>query len=718
MKYLFLLAVLFFYRTNTSAQYNFKAFIKDKDGHALESVTANIRALKRNAISNNDGIINFSNLPDSNFTIRFSYTGFISQEFFFIAADADSAFNIVLLPEENNLEEVIISSSRTNSRIEDLPTKVEVIGSEEVDEEAGTIPGNISSLLGDVAGIQNQRSSATTGNIDMRVQGLPGKYTQLLRDGLPLFGGYSGSFSILQIPPLDLKQVEIIKGSSSTLYGGGAIAGMINLVSKQPQLYKPEHSILINRTTLTENNIESWLSNRGNITGYTLSAGSTLQNVVDVNRDGFSDVPELRSFFVHPRLFLYPSVKSNISIGYQLTSENRIGGDMQVVNKKADNLHRFFIRNKTLRNTIDANLEHTMANNALLSIKGTGSIYNRDISTTDFGLNANQYAYFTEMSWLKRSKKHTIVAGINISGERFIKELPDSSAINNSNDNTIGFFVQDDWKRNDRFTVQSGLRLDRYNTNDPLVLPRISLLYKLDDHFTTRLGGGYGYKTPSVFNSELEEPQLQYVSLSPLAKIERSQGINWDINYKQRWDETSLTVNQTFYLTTINDPLILDTSNIVYQYKNAGKQLYTKGFETYVQLKIDELEAYLGYTYTIAKQLFDPVHLFVPLSARSKFAAVISNEFSSRIRACIEASYIGKQYLEDGSRSPAYFITAGMIRYDIKNVSIVFNCENLFDYRQTRKENIVLGSISKPVFKQLWAPIDGRVANLSVRFKW
>ena len=690
--------------------------VKDSNNNILPGVTANISHSNKHAVSGKNGLIEFSNLFDSIISIRFSIIGFETTTATFNLSYSDTIALVFMKPVETEMEEVIISSSRTNSRIEDLPTKVEVIGSEEVDEEAGTIPGNISSLLGDIAGIQNQRSSATTANIDLRVQGLPGKYTQLLRDGMPLFGGYSGSFSILQIPPLDLKQIEIIKGSSSTLYGGGAIAGLINIISKTPQLYKPEHSILINHSTLTETNLNSWFSKRNNKSGYTLLAGTTLQDVVDVNKDGFSDVPELKTFFLHPRLFIYPNAKNQIAIGYQLTTENRIGGDMQVVKDKADNVHQFFIRNKSLRNTIDAAWENNLKNGSRINFKGTGSIYDRSAITNSFGLSATQLSYFTELSYLKRINRHTLVSGLNISGEKFEKKLPDSSALKNYSDNTIGVFMQDDWKLGSRFTVQPGIRLDIYNRNNPLLLPRLSLLYKLNNSFTTRLGGGLGYKTPTVFNSELDEQQLQYVSLAPEAKIERSRGINWDINYKRRWDELSVTVNQTFYYTGINDPLVLDTLN--YQYKNASKKLSTKGFETYIQIKYDEMEAYLGYTYTIAKQLFNTIQPFVPLSARSKFAAVVSNEFSSRFRACIEASYTGRQYLDDGTKTPAYFIMAGMIRFDIKKISIVFNCENFFDYRQTRKENIVSGSIDKPVFKSLWAPIDGRVANLSIRVNW
>ena len=173
-----------------------------------------------------------------------------------------------------------------------------------------------------------------------------------------------------------------------------------------------------------------------------------------------------------------------------------------------------------------------------------------------------------------------------------------------------------------------------------------------------------------------------------------------------------------FYVTQINRPVIAESNSVYYKYINALKPVNTKGFETYVAIRYDELEMYLGYTYTIAKQLYNAVQPNVPLSAKSKFAAIISNEFSTRFRACLEASYTGKQYLDDGTRTPGYFIGAAMVRYDIKKLSLVLNCENIFDYRQTKKENIVYGSISNPLFKQIWGPIEGRTVNLSARINF
>lgn len=700
------------------AQYKLTCIIKDRlTKENLPAVTATIAGSKRSVVSDSSGKIIFTNLPAGMINISFSFVGYETETPVLQIPQTTTA-EIFLKRKEEKEAEVIVSSSRTNSRIEDLPTKVEVIGSEEMDEEATTIPGNIARLLGDVAGIQNHLSSATTGNADMRIQGLPGKYTQILRDGLPLFGGYSGSFSILQIPPLDLKQAEIIKGSSSTLYGGGAIAGMINLISKTPQLLHPEHIVLVNHSTSNETNANAYFAGRKNKAGYTLFAGTTLQRAKDFNNDGFSDVPDLKSYFFHPRLFLYPDKKNSFSVGYNFTYEDRNGGDMQVLHKTADSLHRFFIKNRSFRNTLDAGWENKLNITDRLNLKATVSFYDRNIETNTFGMKAGQQSFFTEFSYLKKAGRHVLVTGLNFSGENFEKKQPDSSAISNYHTRIAGAFIQDDWRLTPAFTAQTGLRLDYYNAKELFTLPRLSLLYKINKNFTSRLGGGLGYNTASVFNSEEDERALQRIALSPLIKPERSKGLNWDINYSQHLDELSVTVNQMFFITQVDHPLIIDSSSVTHYLVNAGQPVNTKGFETYVQVKYDELEIYLGYAYTMAKQLYNTIQPFVPLSARSKFACVISNEFSSRFRACLEASYTGRQYLDDRSKTPGYFITNAMIRYDIKKISFVLNCENLFDYRQTKKENIVLPPTTNPSFKQVWAPLDGRVINLSVKLSW
>jgi iron complex outermembrane receptor protein/outer membrane receptor for ferrienterochelin and colicins len=597
---------------------------------------------------------------------------------------------------------------------------VEVLGAEEVDEEVGIKPGNIASLLGDIAGIQTQQTSASTGNTEMRIQGLPGRYTQLLRDGMPLFGGYSGSFSILQIPPLDLKQIEIVKGSTSTLYGGGAIAGLINLVSKKPKESVFEKTVLLNQSTLNESNVNVYLSNRKNKMGFTFFTGYTRQQKVDVNNDGFSDLPDTKSLFIHPTIFLYPDKKNTLSIGYNGVFENRKGGDMLVLQNKPDDQHKYFNQSEADRHSTDINWENKISDAKKFSFKATASSFDRHINTNVFGMKAKQLSWYSEASYLLKTKTSDWVMGINFIGEDFKKKLPDSTKLNNETNTTFGAFVQNDWRFNNRFILETGLRLDHHNRFGDFILPRFALLYKINPGLTTRIGGGLGYKTPTVFSSEIDE--RDYPIILPLnsvvsVKAEKSAGANWDINFNKNINGWNITINQTFYLTSIKDPVIASISPTQIYFFNETRPITTYGFETYIQLHHDKLEIYLGYVYTVTKKLYDNVNPYLSLSARNKFASVLGYEFSEKFRAGVEAAFTGKQSLDDGSSTPAFPFIAGMMRYDIKAFSFVLNCENLFDYRQTKKESIIIPPTSNPRFKQLWAPIDGRVVNFSVRIQ-
>lgn len=694
------------------------------EGKPLEGVSVHLVSSQKGIATDSVGRF-LIKLPVGSNRIRFSHTGFAAKDTIVtVAAGQLVTLHIVLEAEKENLDEVVIvSSSRTNSRIEDLPTKVAVLGAEEVQEENGIKPGNIASLLGDIAGIQIQQTNAATGNADMRIQGLQGKYTQILRDGIPLFGGYSGSFSILQIPPLDLQQIELVKGASSTLYGGGAIAGMVNLVSKKPKLGKPEKSFTINRSTLQESNLNLFFSGRNEKTGYTLFAGGTQQAAVDVNKDGFSDVPSVKNVLVHPRLFVYGGPTSTVILGYTLSYENRNGGDMQVLDKNSSAQHQFFIRNKSLRNTGDITWERKLPSNAQFTLKASVSHFNRDVQTNVFGMRAGQFTWYTEAAYAPKTERHNWVTGINFNGDDFRKHLPDSSLIPDEQNSTVGLFVQDDWKWDDRFTLQSGLRIDLHNRYGIFALPRLSLMYKVNPAITMRLGGGLGYKTPTLFNSEIDERDYRYLTgYTASVKAEQSLGMNYDVNYKKKLGEWELMLNQTFFYNQITAPLVLQKAGMgspAYYYANEGDRLQTGGFETYLQAMHHELELYLGYVYTHARRNYAPVNnRNLPLIARHKFATVIAYEFSKHFRAGIESAYTGKQWLDDGTTTSPYLFAAAMVRYNVGKAAFVLNCENLLDYRQNKKNTVVFPPHTNPVFAEIWAPLDGRALNLSMYLRF
>src|SRR5215203_4579802 len=218
-----------------------------------------------------------------------------------VESGAETRITIELEAEAVINENVVVTATRTTQRIQDLPLRVEVVPQEEIDEKLSMTPGDVAMMLTETNGLRVQVTSPSTGAATVRVQGLRGRYTQVLSDGLPLYG-QSGSISILQIPPMDLGQVEIIKGVASALYGGAALGGVINLVSRRPRADHPEREILVNRTSLGGTDAALWLSQKGaGQWGYTFLGGTHWQERQDVNNDGWTDVAKYRRVVARPR---------------------------------------------------------------------------------------------------------------------------------------------------------------------------------------------------------------------------------------------------------------------------------------------------------------------------------------------------------------------------------------------------------------------------------
>lgn len=634
---------------------------------------------------------------------------------------ADTTKRIMQADTTHTLNDVtVVSVTRSGDKIENATTKVEVLGLEEMNEESTIKPGNIASILGDVSGVQIQQSSAVSGNANVRIQGLDGRYTQVLRDGMPLYGGYAGGFGVLSIPPLDLKQIELVKGSSSTLYGGGAIGGLINLVSKKPA-YTPDASFLVNQTTLKETNLNAYYAQRWKKAGFTLFAGQLFQQAVDVNKDGFSDVPKTTSTLLHPVLYLYPSASTTISLGWSGSFDKRTGGDMLAVKNTKNAEHPYFEENQLNRNSFTLISDTRLGNRLSFTLKGSMSIFDRTQTTNTYAFKGNQQNYYAEASLVQRLTAHTLVAGLNVTGDRFRPSDATPVPVGRFSNNTAGIFVQDTWQLWARTKLEAGLRADHHVDYGNFVLPRLVLFHRFDEHWGGRAGFGMGYVTPNALTPQIRDYSIYQIQ--PIAKgttAEKSVSGNIEVNYKKEWDEAhSLFINHAFFITQINHPLAgIEDADGNLSFSNQSKPLLTKGFDTYIQAKLDEWELYLGYTYTDAVRKYLPQNQFVLITPRHRAAATMVYEIEGKWRMGLEASYTGHQYRENYSQTPGYLFAAAMVERKLgPKWSLILNCENLLDKKQSNYEPLYTGSIANPAFATLWAPIDGRVANLCLRFK-
>ena len=244
MKKLFLFTFLLVAPAAVNAQGRYTLTVQVRsNGDPVNGAT--VRANTVRVLSDVNGTARIQ-LPAGTVEIEVSRIGFATVDTT-VALPADSMVAIELAESAVEQEAILITSTRGERRIEEEPLRVEVVTREEVEEKMLMTPGSIAMLLNETSGLRVQETAPSLGGANVRIQGLRGKYTQLLVDGLPLYGGQTGSLGLLQVPPMDLQQVEVIKGAASALYGASALGGVVNLVPRRPA--PADREVLLNVTT-------------------------------------------------------------------------------------------------------------------------------------------------------------------------------------------------------------------------------------------------------------------------------------------------------------------------------------------------------------------------------------------------------------------------------------------------------------------------------------
>jgi outer membrane receptor for ferrienterochelin and colicins len=727
MKKLSVLFAALLYTAIAYSQNTFKAVIKNaKTNEVLIGATALLKTSSIGATSDTSGLVTLANIPDGNQVIQFSYVGFESRLDTLTFPLETTQPMLVLLQEKGKgegqeLNEIVVAATRSSRTIANIPTRVEVISGEELDEKGNMKPGDIRMLLAESTGIQTQQTSATSGNSSIRIQGLDGKYTQLIRDGFPLYSGFSGGLGLLQIAPLDLKQVEVIKGSSSTLYGGGAIAGLVNLVSKTPTEER-QLNFLLNGTSALGLDISGFYAKKSNKIGTTIYAAYNHGTPYDPAGIGLTAIPKFNRFTFNPKLFVYFDDKTTLNVGVNSTIENRIGGDLQYIKGDRNAQHSYFEQNKTGRYSTQAELDHQLNDHEKLVVKNSISYFNRTINLPDYRFSGVQFSTYSEATYVRTGEKADWVAGLNYLSDSFKEDKNSSFPLRSYQYNTIGAFVQNTWNIAQKLILESGLRSDYHNDYGFLLLPRISGLWKISPHFSTRLGGGLGYKAPNVFTEYAE--RIQFRNVLPVdvtnTKAERSYGANYDLNYQTGLfdDQVSFSINQLFFYTRIDNPILLTLfadGNL--QYQQPEGDLNTKGTETNIKLTYNKFKLFLGYTFADVTQHIANTATNYPLVSKHRLNNVLMYEIEDQWKVGAEAYYFSPQTLNDGATGKAYWTTGLMIEKLWPHFSLFINFENLTDTRQTRFDTIYTGSITNPGFRDIYAPLDGFVINGGIKFK-
>lgn len=703
--------LLLFLGTTAYGQNTFQAKIIDAElNEPLIGAAVKISDTK-GAISDTNGVAHISGIQEDTITVNISYVGYtaVTRTYTF---PLNGIQTIRLTPGEE-LEELIVTSTRRSRTIDEIPTRIEAINSEELEEKAVMRSANIAMVLRESTGIQMQQTSASSANQSIRIQGLDGRYTQLLKDGFPLFGGFSSGLSIMQIPPLDLRQVEIIKGSSSTLFGGGAIAGLINLVTYTPEEER-KLKFMLDQTQAGGTTFNTFYAERFNKVGVSMYISGNRQQAYDPNDDDFSDIPQIRSLTLNPSFFYYFNDDASLRLTLNSTFESRIGGDTQVIGGSPNGIHQFTEENASERFSYQLTYQNKLDDLRSISIKNSLTYFDREIIEPGFVFKGKQWSSFSELSYNYGQEESNWITGVNLYTDSFDEDPLDNLERDYSY-TTMGVFGQNTRKFNDVFALESGLRFDYDLDYGFFALPRVSLLTKFSDVLSTRIGGGLGYKLPTIFTEEAEN--LTYQNILPVesrvSDAERSAGGNIDVNYKAfLGGDWTLSVNQLFFYTQVNDALVFrNNTTDQFFYENADGPVESRGFETNVKLGFKDFKLFANYAFIDTRLKYDNLNEQKALTAKHNIGAVLMYEKEGEWRIGYEAYYTGSQFRNNRSRTQDYWTMGFMVMRKLDKLSLYINFENFSDTRQHNLESFDIDAHFKPDFPEIWAPTDGRVIN-------
>jgi outer membrane receptor for ferrienterochelin and colicins len=721
MKQLILILAVLLTAQISFAQSTFKATVKDEETkQAVVGATVSVKDTGISATTNARGMVQLSDIPAGVRTVIIFSAGYEIKELKFTFPLAEEGENLVFIKVNNEVGEVTVTSTRTGREIDDEPTRVEAIDEEEVDEKSNMRPSNVSMVLNESTGIKVQQTSATSNTQSVRIQGLDGRYTQLLKDGFPSFGGFSGSLSLLDILPLDLRQVEIIKGPSATFYGGGAIAGVVNFISREPE-DKPVTSMIFNQTSALGTDFSLFNSRKFGRFGYTFLGSINYQKEYDVDDDDFTELPRTNSFNLGPRLFFYLDDKTRLTVGNSTSYQRRNGGDRFVIRDRADALHQYFERNNSFRNITTLQFDRELSGGRRVVARQSLAFFNREIEIPNYLFEGRQFNSYTDISYFHLAENHALVFGFNAVYDQF-RESPNSSNLipRDETRTTFGGYAQDSFNITEKLAVEAGFRLDHVKDYGTFPLPRVSVLYRFTSNLSSRLTVGLGYKAPSMFTEEAETLLFQNVlPVGNSLKAERSRGGTFDVNYRNtRGEKFSYSLNQMFFYTEIVDPLVLlENTGGTYSFVNATRPIRSRGFETNVRLSYDIVKLFAGYTFTDAKAGYLAGNQILPLTPKSKFNSSLLFEKEGDFKAGVEAYYTSSQYLTNRFRTRPYWVMGIFGEKSFGKFSLFINAENITDTRQGRFTRVVFPPHQSPTFGEIYTHTEGRVFNGGIKVR-
>ncbi|HPZ03751.1 MAG TPA: TonB-dependent receptor [Bacteroidales bacterium] len=526
-----------------------------------------VKGTSMGTVADGTGHFKLAHLPVGKCVIVAQVVGYKTQEKE-VVMEKGKAVQLFFELEEDplHLEQVVVTGTRTEHYLKDVPIRTEIISSDAIENKNAS---NIYEALEGTPGIRVESQCQFCNFTMVRMQGLGAEHTQVLINGQPIYSGLAGVYGLQQMSTVDVDKIEVVKGAGSALYGSGAIAGAINIVTKEPD-FIPTTTLDLQLGSHKTNRFDlnsSMRNEKGNI-GLNIFAQRYSEGAIDEtgpgmtreevrNKDGVSDRVMSNLTNVGFGLYIDDAFLKNdqLIIRGKSVFENREGGTMTddyfrnpltdgTENITTDRYELSLNYNKPIRTKSEINFSMAYTNH---NRNATNDSYLNDYMATHGDTVpdlremrpylANEHSLTSTLTFNTKLKKHSLIFGVqafyDILKESGMYVVVDEASpflgtsyrsTANKSAREFGMFVQDEWSITDKFMIVPGIRLDHHHSgeeylsdqqvfeaanfpktkfDETAVNPRMVIKYAISDKFTLRANAGTGFRAPYGFSEDL-----------------------------------------------------------------------------------------------------------------------------------------------------------------------------------------------------------------------
>jgi iron complex outermembrane receptor protein len=613
-----------------------------------------------------------------------------------VVAGEERRVRLVLTPRLTEQEPgTVLASTRVARRVEDQPVPVEVLGRRRIAEQMSMAPGNIAMLVDGMRSVRVQTTSPELGMAMARIRGLRAQYTRLLSDGVPLDYDHPSGLALVQLPPADLAQVEVISDGASALFGANPVGGVVNLLSRRPGT-QPDREILFSLSTPGAADGTLWISApaKGSWSS-TYLFGGHWQEERDEDDDGWSDQPGYSRGTARTRVFWDNRQGRSASGTAGVTFEKREGGSalahQELETREADG----------------ALFGQMPLGKYVLAGAGTLYVQSRVRDFADGREHDRRESSTIEITLRRSTARNTWLAGI--AADWYAIRSP-GPLVSSGVSTRPGMFLHDDLQVAPWLLVSGSARLDHHNVHGFQLSPRGSALVR-NGPWAARISGGRSYHPPTPLTEETEAAGLSRLTIDGPLDNETASSLTGDFSHTT----SESVVSVTLFYSHLANPALIDRAT--YTLRTEPDPVVTRGVELLGTVRRAPFAVTGTYAYLRARERGG---VEVALTPRHSAGLLASVEAERGARAGVQVYYTGEQRLDANpyrSVSEPYTVVNLLSELPLGRLRVFLNAENLTDVRQTDWDPIArtVRDVDGRWTVDVWAPLKGRVINAGLR---